>query len=217
MKSHVSKAQFEHALLFKFFEESNADGHPKPYHDLTKMFQMPVPPHRLKLALEALYADEFLTSSVTSSGWELYSISNLGLAVVESRLSQSGSFLSEYSSKGDRWLFADQATAYIPASDRMVDLGHNQAAVDQVDADLASAVKVLQESNEVGDLFGDDRQPAIDEIEGLRKMLTSARLRAEAFRSSAQSTLRWISEKGAGTVIAELAKIALKHILNWLS
>jgi hypothetical protein len=75
----------------------------------------------------------------------------------------------------------------------------------------------LRTSNEVSIAFGEEKEVALAEIGALRGLLGASALRASNFMASARRTLSWIAEKGAGTTIAELSKMALKHVIEWLS
>jgi hypothetical protein len=92
----------------------------------------------------------------------------------------------------------------IPASDRVVSLGHNspeqQEALQRLD-ELASAV---QEAN---DFPGEpeEKERVVAELSAGRRLLEAARVRVSAVRETLAPTLKWIAEKAGGAMISKLA------------
>jgi hypothetical protein len=105
----------------------------------------------------------------------------------------------------------------VPASDRMVTPSDNQEAYDNSVASLAELESELRISNEAGDVFGDDRQVAAQEISTLQILIAGARVRSEPTLAFAKKCLSWIAEKAGAAAIGELAKRALASLIAWLS
>ncbi|MEM1131625.1 MAG: hypothetical protein AAGH53_01670 [Pseudomonadota bacterium] len=104
-----------------------------------------------------------------------------------------------------------------PAADRTVTVDHNSKQIQEIDEKLLELENVLEQSNEAGSIFGDHREVAKDEVGTLRRLMESARLRVSFFLDLSKRTLGWIAEKAGAAVVGDLAKSALKLIMNWLS
>jgi hypothetical protein len=104
-----------------------------------------------------------------------------------------------------------------PASDRIVFPSDNQDAYDQSIASLENLENELKTSNEAGDIFGDDRELATQELSLLRNLISGARVRAEPAITLAKKSLGWIAEKAGAAAIGDMAKRALGFLIEWLS
>lgn len=105
----------------------------------------------------------------------------------------------------------------VPAADRVVTIDHNSDEVIGIDEKLSELEQSLEKSNEVGAVLGDNRVAAITEVGILRKFLKSTELRVSIFLEVSKKSLSWITEKAGSAVVGDLAKSALKQIMNWLS
>lgn len=110
-------------------------------------------------------------------------------------------------------LHEQQLANFVPASDRIVNRSDNAESVQEIDRVLADLEEKIQSSN---DAFEEPlaRDVAAAEISALRRIISAPALRLKALKDRAKSTLNWIAEKGAATVITELCKHALKLILG---
>ena len=72
----------------------------------------------------------------------------------------------------------------------------------------------LHTANDVGNLSVSERQAAIAEIGGLRKILDGSTVRLRYTIDIARRSLRWIAEKAGGTIIESLAQSAFLNILK---
>ena len=145
-------------------------------------------------------------------------ITPYGARQAEAELKKQDSLTVAYIAQGldfleDRMVGPD----LIPASDRIVPSTHNQSSHDQAVGTLERLQKELTESNEVGEIFGDDRDVIIAEVSALRKLVEAAKARAAPTLALAKRTLQWISEKATAAAVGELAKRALSHIVAWLT
>jgi hypothetical protein len=100
---------------------------------------------------------------------------------------------------------------------RIVTPSHNQKAYDQSILSLEELQKEVNTSNEVGDIFGDDRELVLDELSILSGLLKSGKVRVESTLAFAKKCLGWISEKAGSAAIGELSKRALSSIIEWLT
>jgi hypothetical protein len=110
-------------------------------------------------------------------------------------------------------LHEQQLAKLVPAADRIVSRDDNSTAVKDIDAALAELEEGIKGSN---DAFEEPvhRDVALAEVSALRRLVSAPALRLASFKERAKSTLNWIAEKGAATVITELCKHALKLILG---
>ncbi|MCA1514564.1 hypothetical protein [Bradyrhizobium sp. NBAIM01] len=92
----------------------------------------------------------------------------------------------------------------IPASDRVVSLGHNSPEQQQALEKLDELVAAVKETN---DFPGEpeEREQIVAELSAGRRLLEAARVRVAAVRETLGPALKWISEKAGGAVIGKLA------------
>lgn len=92
----------------------------------------------------------------------------------------------------------------VPASDRVVSLGHNSGeALEKVDQIIAA----VQAAN---DLPGDeeDREQLIAELSAARRILEASKIRLQTLKSTLGPPLKWLAEKAAGSVVGKIASSA---------
>lgn len=75
----------------------------------------------------------------------------------------------------------------------------------------------LREDNDVGDMSPSEREVAGNEVDELSQAISKTRVRTHYLWSKAHDVLIWIVEKGAGSMISELAKRALGHIQQFIN
>ena len=98
---------------------------------------------------------------------------------------------------------------------RVVDTDHPYLLeADQILGDLEVH---LREDNDVGQLTSDDREVARNEVAELRDAIQKPKIRTHYLWSKAHDVLVWIMEKGAGSIVGELAKKALKPIQDFIT
>ncbi|QNQ11511.1 hypothetical protein [Sphingomonas alpina] len=136
--------------------------------------------------------------------------------------------LQKYSDFGAVWLNKalqnlktepDDSEIILPSD---ADLRQTQArtiSLDMHDASVVGAISTLDDlskeidrNNEVGDKLGDDKIVIQAELKAASILLAAGRLRVKPFIRLLSSTLRWLIEKAAGTVVAEAAKHLWKLI-----
>ncbi|UWU82599.1 hypothetical protein N2605_23690 [Bradyrhizobium yuanmingense] len=95
----------------------------------------------------------------------------------------------------------------IPASDRLVSIGHNsperQEALDKIDEVIAAV-------REANDLPGDEqvKDQLIAELSAARRLLEAAKVRLLALKSTLAPPLKWLLEKAAGSFVGKAASSA---------
>jgi hypothetical protein len=92
----------------------------------------------------------------------------------------------------------------IPASNRIVTLGHNSPAQNEAIETVDNLIEAVRTSNDF-EATEDERALAIAELSAGRRLLESARARVAAVRETLQPTLKWILEKGAGAIVGKIA------------
>jgi hypothetical protein len=92
----------------------------------------------------------------------------------------------------------------VPASDRIVSLGHNSPEQAQALEKIDELVEAVKKAN---DLPGtpEEKERLVAELSAGRKLLEASRLRLGALRATVQPALRWILEKAAGTIVGKIA------------
>jgi hypothetical protein len=105
----------------------------------------------------------------------------------------------------------------VPASDRIVDLDHNSPTFSEISDRLDELEGRLRVDNDTGELVGEERATALEEVSRLRAWWSSSKIRVMSFVSLAKSTLGWIGEKAASATVGELAKSLLKMVLDLLT
>ncbi|GGO90251.1 hypothetical protein [Stakelama pacifica] len=83
----------------------------------------------------------------------------------------------------------------IPASDRTVSLVHNSAERIEIEQGLNEISDTLRTSNEVAEVLGDDRERISAEVEGVKAVLKSERVRLGYIRDSVLKVLGELSKK----------------------
>lgn len=106
-------------------------------------------------------------------------------------------------------LEADQ----IPASDRIVTLGHNSPEQTNALEKIDSLVEAVRETNDFPG-SDDDKEQAIAELSAGRKLLEAAKVRVLALKVILEPRLRWLVEKGATAVVGKLAGDLLEYLIN---
>jgi hypothetical protein len=92
----------------------------------------------------------------------------------------------------------------VPASDRIVSIGHNSPEQKQALEKIDQLVEAVKEAN---DLPGgpEEKEQLIAELSAGRKLLEASVVRVGALRATLQPALRWILEKAAGTIVGKIA------------
>jgi hypothetical protein len=93
----------------------------------------------------------------------------------------------------------------VPASDRVVTLGHNSPAQTEALKKIDSLVEAVKKAN---DFPGseDDREEAIAELSAARKLFEAAKVRVVAVTAVLQPRLRWLIDKAGGALVGIMAK-----------
>lgn len=106
-----------------------------------------------------------------------------------------------------------------PSDQELRMLGNRVVALDQSDPKIAVASSTIDElseslstDNEVGSALGDDRSAAQAELAAAKLLLSADRVRVKTLLRLLSSTLRWLAERAAGSVVGEASKSLWKLI-----
>jgi hypothetical protein len=101
----------------------------------------------------------------------------------------------------------------IPASDRVVSLGHNSPEQTEALARVDELIQAVEQANEFpGD--ADDKELMVAELSAGRRLLQAANVRAAALRETIQPALKWIAEKSAGAALGKLAGDLMEYLIH---
>lgn len=107
--------------------------------------------------------------------------------------------------------------APIPASDRIVSLGHNSPEQKQALEKVDELISAVQEAN---DFPGDEetKQQIVAELSAARRILEAAKVRVSALSATLGPPLKWLLEKAAGSITGKAASAAWDFFagLHWL-
>jgi len=101
------------------------------------------------------------------------------------------------------------------SSGLVVDTDHPNLV--EADAALEELENHLRDDNDIGALTPEDREVAKLEVAELRETIKKPKVRTHYLWSRAHDVLTWIIKKGAGSMISELAKRALKPIQDFIT
>lgn len=130
--------------------------------------------------------------------------------------------IRKYIEFGDAWLSKaiDKISSssldegiVVPGDSELNQIASRVVQVDQNSAEVTVVVSALDEvtdavisNNEIGDILGDDKSAAVAELKAARVLLTADRVRIKPLLRLLGGTLKWLSEKAAGTAVGEAAK-----------
>jgi hypothetical protein len=92
----------------------------------------------------------------------------------------------------------------VPASDRIVAIDHNSPVQAEVEQKIEELIEAVRRDN---DFPGapEEKEQVIAELSAGRKLLEAAQARLSSIRATLEPSLRWIMEKGAGTIVGKIA------------
>jgi hypothetical protein len=116
----------------------------------------------------------------------------------------------------DRLVASMGAAGQVPASDRVVQLDHNAPPVVDIADGFAALEAAVRESNELGEMLGDNRATVLYNLGTLRQMWSERSVHLDSFKVFAKSTLRWLATQAGSAVVGAMAMALLAKILNFL-
>lgn len=96
-----------------------------------------------------------------------------------------------------------------PASDRVVRIDHNSQTYRDADSAIQEALRLATESNEVAAAAPEEREQAIAELEGGRRLLKAVRVRADAAWAIIAPPLKWLASKFVDTAVGKVFDLTL--------
>jgi hypothetical protein len=208
----IKKSDFDLVVLLKLYDAANLGHGELAQYQVIEAFECHVSSSRVQLSLDALYDENLI--ELRARNFNFYHITNKGLLRIESNLERPASILQLVIERGDEAAVGQNP---IPASDRFVQIGHNQPPVPEIDEQLQIIETALATSNEAGDALGDDRPVIIEEVKSLRAALAPGRMRVQTILDAAKRLLPWLAEKSVSGAITEASKAAFKFIMSWLT
>lgn len=144
---------------------------------------------------------------------------NLGLSRAEDRkyayldLYNRYDAIKKYSQFGSSWLqsalekikLIPAGQIEIPASDRVVRLDHNDPTLIQIISEASQLRQKILKGNDLGDITSDQAKALANEVQQLENDFKSDVLRPEVVTDRARKSLKWISDKAAGTMVGQAA------------
>ncbi|HEY0413203.1 MAG TPA: hypothetical protein VGD66_08675 [Allosphingosinicella sp.] len=103
----------------------------------------------------------------------------------------------------------------VPASDRVVTLGHNDPVLEEIRQSLEVLRERILSANDIGDMTEAERNIAATEVSHLRLMLQEPQVRIAAALGRAEGTLRWIASQAGAAVIGAMALAILQAICSF--
>ncbi len=105
----------------------------------------------------------------------------------------------------------------VPASDRIVNLDHNQLTYKEAVAAIEQLIDVVRESNSYRETDAADQERRVAELEAGRRLLGSCWISVATLKATLIGTLTYLASKFADAPIGEAAMwawTALKHLLG---
>lgn len=131
---------------------------------------------------------------------KLYSLQEGGIEEAESVLVKLG------------WDLADYQPA--PSSDRIISRAEEPAVHSEISNTIALITKSVEESNEVGDRLGEDRDFVVDELSAARALSSKDKFRLRGLRGLILPALRFLASKFIGEGLGETAKRLVELLLK---
>jgi hypothetical protein len=101
----------------------------------------------------------------------------------------------------------------IPASDRIVTLGHNSPEKVELLEKIDELVTAVRETNEFPGP-PEEREQIIAELSAGRRLLEATRIRIQALKTVLQPQLNWLAEKAVGAIVGGLATKLLEYLVS---
>ena len=150
-----------------------------------------------KRALDGLIEDEEVEEGVGDPEGEplntpVFALTQLGIVAAEKALIRRGWNLSEYQPS--------------PAVDRIISRAGEPELHAQINQQLNELATSVRESNEVGEVLGDDRDLISDEFETAVALTSKPQFRLQRLVAFIAPTLQFIANKFVGSALGEAAK-----------
>jgi hypothetical protein len=101
----------------------------------------------------------------------------------------------------------------IPASDRIVSIGHNSPEQTQALEKIDELVEAVRQANDLP-LAPEEKEELVAELSAGRKLLEATKIRVTAVRATLEPALRWILEKAGGAVIGKMAADLWEYLVH---
>lgn len=208
----IPQSSLETAVLFKLFVYSQNHDKRLKKEEISKLFDFDLSSKRVELALDRLVESGFVDKSLTSN---TYAITARGYLDVERNLSNGQSGLFQYYQLGDDWL-QNQTLPIdgVPASNRIVNRGHNSHEISVIESQLDEISEALRSNNELSDSLGEEKDLIQSEIEASKILVKSPNFRLGRLISLLMPALKFLAEKFASGAVGETAKLLITLLLG---
>ena len=190
--------------LYGFFLTEDG-GHEVTARDLKAKAVLLYSTSYISLALKSLEAQSFVESDVGRNDEDVFTMTEDGVIRAEGEIQERGMTLDEFQVQFRRrlnsGLIVDTNNEYLKSADEV----------------LSELEEHLRKDNDIGNLNADERDVALIEVGELREAITKPKVRTSYLWTKANEILLWITEKGAGAAVGELAKNALRHIHSFIN
>lgn len=158
----------------------------------------------ISLLLESLQKQNLVDSDAGDDG-DMYTLNEAGILAAEAEVISRDQSLDEFEIG-----FRRRRSGGL-----IVDTDH--ASIFEARQALIELAEHLKTDNDIGHMDSDDRAIALTEVSELQDTISKPKIRTHYLWDKANRILLWIVEKGAGSVVSELAKRALSHIHSFVN
>lgn len=192
-------------LVYGHFITTDGSGYVYP-RELSKKWRQNLSSSYLALLCDELKADGFVEEDAYDENEPMrVKMTRAGILEAEMEVKARGQTLDEFEADFRR----------TENTGRVVDTDH--PSLQEADKLLEELQAHLKTDNDIGNLSPDDREVAKNEVEELRDAISKPKIRTHYLWTKAHDVLVWIMEKGAGSIVGELAKRALKPIQDFIN
>ena len=192
-------------LVYGHFITTNGSGYVYPS-DLSTKWRQNLSSSYLALLCDELRTDGFVVEDeYDETEPQRIKMTRAGILEAEKEIESRGQSLDEFEADFRK----------TENSGRIVDTDHPYLR--DADLILEELETHLKEDNDVGKITPEDREVARHEVSELRDAIAKPKIRTHYLWSKAHDVLVWIMEKGAGSIVSELAKRALKPIQDFIN
>jgi hypothetical protein len=154
----------------------------------------------ISLLLASLEREDYVESDLGDHNTDVYTLTDAGVLRAEKEVLDRGMTLDEFEIE-----FRKRYNSGLIVSTDHPEIEAAQQA-------LRELQDHLRHDNDLGQISGEERDSAVEEIAELQRTLEKPKVRTSYLWSKANEVLMWIIEKGAGAAVGEIAKTALRHI-----
>jgi hypothetical protein len=212
----VSLARILAVRLYQYAHEDVADG--RVYaKSIARLFKVNVSKNMLVAAADILRSDGYVSRHTDNHGDQYYKMKTEGILFVEENL-EKPTDMAAYYHRGEESLYDLAAVAVpynasIPASDRVVTIGHNQPTYVEATAALDKVIEEFANDHRLDNELGREKGALQKVLEAGRDLLRDTVINVKVGTMMLIEPLRRIAEKYDAAIVGALAKEAIEKIL----